>query len=209
MEYNIYMINWPSFWILFAMVLYGVTHSILASLWFKAAFERWFGQGVKRWYRIFFNIVAVLTFFPILNLVIVLPDAQIYKISSTWGLATTLIQILAAVGLMTGVAQTGMLNFLGIEQMFSAAKAEAPHKMVVSGLYRWVRHPLYTCSFVFIWLAPVMTWNVLLFDLSVTAYLVIGTLYEERKLRVEFGDAYEQYQKRTPMFIPGLKPRNS
>jgi protein-S-isoprenylcysteine O-methyltransferase Ste14 len=40
-----------------------------------------------------------------------------------------------------------------------------------------------------------------------SAYLVIGTLLEERKLVLEFGDKYREYQRQVSMFIP-LKWRN-
>jgi protein-S-isoprenylcysteine O-methyltransferase Ste14 len=35
-----------------------------------------------------------------------------------------------------------------------------------------------------------------------TAYIVVGTLLEERKLVDEFGDAYRDYQRRVSMFVP-------
>jgi methanethiol S-methyltransferase len=35
-----------------------------------------------------------------------------------------------------------------------------------------------------------------------SAYLVIGTLLEERKLILEFGDKYRLYQRQVSMFIP-------
>jgi protein-S-isoprenylcysteine O-methyltransferase Ste14 len=34
--------------------------------------------------------------------------------------------------------------------------------------------------------------------------LIIGAYFEERKLLGEFGEAYQLYQRRTPMFFPGL-----
>jgi protein-S-isoprenylcysteine O-methyltransferase Ste14 len=35
-----------------------------------------------------------------------------------------------------------------------------------------------------------------------SGYLVIGTLLEERKLVLEFGDKYKLYQRQVSMFIP-------
>jgi protein-S-isoprenylcysteine O-methyltransferase Ste14 len=67
-----------------------------------------------------------------------------------------------------------------------------------------VRHPLYTAGLVFIWLAPVMTWNSLVFNLGLSLYLVIGALFEERKLVHQYGQAYLDYKSRTPMLIPGI-----
>ena len=80
--------------------------------------------------------------------------------------------------------------------------------MVSGGLYRWVRHPLYSAGLVFIWLTSVMTVNLLVLNLGLTIYLVVGAIYEERKLVREFGDLYVDYQKRVPMLIPGLGRRS-
>ena len=74
---------------------------------------------------------------------------------------------------------------------------------MLKGLYRWVRHPLYTAGLVFIWLTPVMTVNLLAMNLGLTIYIVLGAMFEERKLLHEFGQAYADYQRRTPMLIPG------
>jgi protein-S-isoprenylcysteine O-methyltransferase Ste14 len=77
--------------------------------------------------------------------------------------------------------------------------------LVVRGLYRWVRHPLYTAGLVLIWLSPVMTANLLALNAGLTIYIVAGAMLEERKLQAEFGEAYAAYKRRTPMLIPGAR----
>jgi hypothetical protein len=54
-------------------------------------------------------------------------------------------------------------------------------------------------------------WNILMFGgqsltvyLGATIYILIGAYFEEKKLVGEFGDAYTDYKRRTPMLIPGL-----
>jgi protein-S-isoprenylcysteine O-methyltransferase Ste14 len=42
-------------------------------------------------------------------------------------------------------------------------------------------------------------------NLSLSLYLVIGALFEERKLLQEFGEDYAAYQDRTPMLFPKLR----
>ena len=54
------------------------------------------------------------------------------------------------------------------------------------------------------WSTPVMTAGHFLFAISVTLYVFIGLLFEERSLRREFGKKYAFYQKRVPMLIPRL-----
>jgi protein-S-isoprenylcysteine O-methyltransferase Ste14 len=42
----------------------------------------------------------------------------------------------------------------------------------------------------------------LVINTLLTLYVIIGTWLEERKLVLEFGEAYLQYQKEVPMLIP-------
>ncbi len=193
--------------ILLACALYGALHSLLASNTAKAFATRQVGpDAYRRFYRLFYNLVAVVTIMAVFILVSLLPDRAIYRIPAPWLFLTILVQILAAVAVLSGVMQTGAMEFLGIQQILSSAPSSAdPEKLVVSGLYRWVRHPLYTATLLFLWLAPQMSWNMLALDIGFSAYLFIGTIFEERKLVEQFGDAYRQYRKRTPRILPGIK----
>ena len=84
-----------------------------------------------------------------------------------------------------------------------------PAQLVTGGFYRWVRHPLYTAGLVFIWLTSIMTSSLLALNIGLTLYLVLGAIYDERKLVREFGDVYVRYQVRVPMLIPGLRRRSN
>jgi protein-S-isoprenylcysteine O-methyltransferase Ste14 len=114
---------------------------------------------------------------------------------------------MAVFGILHSIMLTGMLRFTGIQQAIEPAQAQKPMKLVIRSLYRWVRHPIYTCVFVFIWLVPVMTWNVLALSIGISVYNILGALLEERKLKSEFGQSYEEYSQQTPFLIPGLKFR--
>jgi protein-S-isoprenylcysteine O-methyltransferase Ste14 len=191
-----------SFWIiLFAILVYGLVHSLLASLQAKALAREWFGPAANRWFRLLYNFVAVLTLLPILILPVILDDKPFYSIPLPWNIFTGMLQVAAVTFLAIGVYQTGLMSFLGIQQLFRPAN-EAPPKLVVNGLYRYVRHPLYTAGLAFIWLTPVMTLNLLAMNLGFTFYILVGALYEERKLLKEYGKIYAQYQQGTPMLIP-------
>jgi protein-S-isoprenylcysteine O-methyltransferase Ste14 len=76
---------------------------------------------------------------------------------------------------------------------------------MVSGLYQYVRHPLYTFSLLILWLSPNMSLNSFIVYAALTIYVLIGIIFEERKLIREFGQEYETYRNATPMLIPGLR----
>jgi len=73
------------------------------------------------------------------------------------------------------------------------------------GLHKYVRHPLYLGTLLFIWglfiIFPYL--NNLIACLIITIYTVIGIELEEKKLREEFGDVYREYSKKVPRLIPG------
>lgn len=194
-------------WILLGFVMFGGLHSLLASLRAKALAARWFGDAGRLGYRLFFNLSALISFAPILALVALLPDRRIYAIPLPWALLTGALQLAAALGMLVSVLQTHPLHFLGLEQLTRPESAgDHPRELVVRGAYRYVRHPLYFFSLVILWLTPLMSWNVLAFNLGATAYMALGAwLLEEPKLIQAFGEQYRAYRQSTPMLIPLIK----
>lgn len=186
------------------MFLWGLVHSWLAATRPKTLAKRWFGQAAERGYRLAYNLFAGITLLPVLALAALLPDRQLYQLPSPWLWAALTVQGLALIALAIGLWQTGVWRFLGVEQLFQPCSNDEA-KLVVHGLYRWVRHPLYTAGLAFIWFSPLMTVNLLVLNIGLTGYILIGAWFEERKLRREFGEAYAEYQRRTPMLIPGLR----
>ena len=83
-------------WILLAWALYGALHSLLASFSAKALAERWLDLGVRRYYRLFYNLVVSLTLLPLLALVAMSPDLEISRITFPWLALTLLVEALAA-----------------------------------------------------------------------------------------------------------------
>jgi protein-S-isoprenylcysteine O-methyltransferase Ste14 len=195
-------------WILLATAVYGGLHSLLASLQSKALAEKWFGIGVRRFYRLFFNIIGAVTYIPVLALAALTPDRHIYTIPAPWSLLLLLVQALAAGGVLVGVYQTGAMHFLGLAQLVSnPGEAGLPH-LVDKGVYHIVRHPLYSFGLLALWLAPVLTWNSLAIDIGITVYILAAIPIEERKLQKEFGAAYAEYQRKTPMLVPGFRRKS-
>lgn len=180
--------------ILGAFAFYSIIHSILASDTAK-------GFGNPRYYRLFFNIFATVTLIPILALPVILPNKNWYTIPAPYNTLAQAIQIISLILLTYSVIQTGALNFLGIEQL-SKPKTDTPPKLNTNGLYRYVRHPLYTFSMLFLWLTPTMSQNSAAFYLAISLYFIIGGYNEEKKLIATFGKDYLEYRKKTGMFLP-------
>jgi protein-S-isoprenylcysteine O-methyltransferase Ste14 len=195
--------------ILVACAVYGLVHSWLASLQAKKLARKLLGDHLmEQFYRMAYNIFAVLSFLPVLALPVWLPDQRLYRIPMPWLLLTLALQGLAALTLFIGLLQTGPLEFAGLRQLFRLAD-DRPADLVTGGLYRYVRHPLYSAGIVFLWFSPQMSLNLLALYLALSAYLVIGAIFEERKLRRQYGQAYLDYRCTTPMLIPRLSLRKN
>ncbi len=180
---------------------YGVLHSLLASLPVKKQLRQLLGPAVDRWYRLFYNGVAVVTLLPLVPLLALLPDQTLYVAPSPWRWLLVAGQLLAVVGLGLAFLQTNPLHFLGLAQLWGG-KPQQNGQLVVNGFYYWVRHPLYFFSLLLLWLSPVMTVNLLITYLLISLYFYVGSIYEERRLVIEFGTAYQEYQRCVPRLIP-------
>lgn len=190
------------FWLVLSVVVWGIVHSWLASFRAKERFKRIFGKSVDRFYRFGYNVFSVISFLPVLGFMVVLPDQALYSIPAPWVYLTLFGQGLAALILVVGVLQTDTLAFIGVKQLFGAEESSA---LVTRGLYRLVRHPLYTGGLLFIWLTPSMTVNRLAVITAATVYILVGAFFEERKLLRLFGQDYADYKSVTPMLLPGIK----
>ncbi|MCI0555260.1 MAG: isoprenylcysteine carboxylmethyltransferase family protein [Anaerolineae bacterium] len=106
----------------------------------------------------------------------------------------------------------GIFCTLGIYWLFSSigsgitptSATRKEHKLVTSGPYRWVRHPLYTVgSSMFIAFGMMAdNWFIALLGILAFIGMAIRTLKEEANLIEKFGDEYRDYMKRTGRFFP-------
>jgi len=189
------------FWLILAVAFWGFFHSFNASFGVKDFYRRVVGEGFMKFYRLFFNVMAVITFLPILILLILLPSEFVYEVPFPLNYLMITGQVVFASLLTAAIFQFGVLYFIGLRQLTKENKRE----LVTSGLYRHVRNPFYTFFLLFLWLTPVVTINLFIVYLALTVYIHIGIVFEERKLLREFGSEYEEYRANTPMLIPGLK----
>ena len=189
-------------YILLALVVWGMIHSLLASLAFKSFVTVLLGKSLMRGYRLFYNAFSFFSFLPILYLAATLPNAPFYSVPAPISYLMVLGQGIGMLLLVVGVLQTDTLSFVGLRQLF---EEEKPSALVTRGLYRLVRHPLYTAGLLVLWLSPHVTINSFTMYAGATVYILIGAYFEERKLLREFGVAYAEYKSKTPMLIPGLK----
>jgi len=189
-------------WLILAIVVWGFVHSLVASHGFKNFLRRTLGDRFMKFYRLLYNLFAVLSIAPVLYLVVTLPNKTLYQVPSPWNYLMLAGQGISALLLFVAVLQTDVLSFAGLRQLIEEEKSG---KLVTGGLYQVVRHPLYTFSLLILWFSPTVTLNSFIVYLALTVYVLVGIIFEERKLLREFGQEYADYKSVTPMLIPGLK----
>jgi len=115
--------------------------------------------------------------------------------------------ILSILGFYWGARALGAFDLVGINPILNRIrrikpKSQTRNRLIIRGPYRWVRHPFYLFSIVMFWSNPDFTLDRLLFNLTWTIWIVIGTILEERDLVVAFGEPYCDYQRKVPMLLP-------
>lgn len=86
-------------------------------------------------------------------------------------------------------------------------RAQREGKLATTGPYARVRHPQYA-GFILIMLGFLLQWptfiTLVMFPILVTVYVRLAHR-EEREVREEFGQVWDEYAARTPGFIPRLR----
>ncbi|WP_198174960.1 isoprenylcysteine carboxylmethyltransferase family protein [Spirosoma arboris] len=81
------------------------------------------------------------------------------------------------------------------------------HQLVVSGLYRYVRHPMYADMLLWVVSFGLLTANwfySLTMSVGMTILFVVRIPDEEKLMIDQFGDQYRHYMKTTKRLIPYL-----
>lgn len=181
--------------------VYGAVHSLLASLTVK----RWVEQhlsGLFRAYRVVYNAFSSWTLILLVTYQVSIPAYRllpVYPVLSFLGGAMALTGLALVVRSLIGY---DMKEFTGVRRLVSGLPPPSVFRQ--DGLLRYVRHPLYFGTLLVVWgiFAYLPLLANLVTALCVTAYTVVGSRLEERKLLLEFGDAYHRYRREVPGLLP-------
>jgi len=185
----------------FAWFLFGAIHSLLARHAVQQKLERYLGRG----YRLLYNLFAVV------NILVVLLSGKYLLSENRFAfldhqiadIASFSIQALGFLVLVVALIKYDIGRFAGVTQLFTGEQlsSESNEPLQIGGLNRWVRHPLYTGAFLMLWGGAINSFE-LWTAIWGSVYLVIGTLFEERKLVRIYGHEYRQYQQQVPRYFP-------
>ena len=190
---------------LFDVVLFSVFalhHSVFArsavKLWMTRLVSSVLERSVYTWIASLLLIAVILLWRPV--------PGQLYEFRGVWAAPFFAIQCIGLLLTVRGSSALGILDLAGVRQVRAAGDSGQAHiALVTTGLYGFVRHPLYFSWLLVVFGTPHMTMTRLTFAVVSSAYLGLAIPFEERGLIRVFGDEYRRYQRQVRWrMLPGV-----
>lgn len=178
------------------LVLYSVLHSLLAAPGVRRGLNKLIPPAA---FRLFYNLMAVVLFVALW----LGTDADYPILWDLHGLPAALLrasQVGAALLFLVALRPVDLLHFLGLRQL--RGHMQERHGPVTRGAYAVCRHPLYLSVCIFFSAWPRMDLRWLIFAIWLWGYSFVGSIFEERRLETQFGQAYRDYRRRCPRLLP-------
>jgi protein-S-isoprenylcysteine O-methyltransferase Ste14 len=119
-------------------------------------------------------------------------------------------RVLGGILLVAGlIALIGAFVRFVVEGFGTPAPVAAPERLVVGGVYRYVRNPMYMAVLAAIVGQALLLGQLGLLLYAAAAWLVVAAFvrfYEEPTLTWRFGADYESYRRAVPAWWPRLRP---
>jgi protein-S-isoprenylcysteine O-methyltransferase Ste14 len=184
-------------------LLFCVLHSVLAASSLKTKVEK-DRPKFFTYYRLFYTLFAAITFGAIVIYQALLPSPLLISRTVGTNLAGLLITAAGALTMIICIKKY-FLSLSGLKSL--VANKVVSNTLRIDGIHRYVRHPLYAGTFLFIWglLLVYPVTSLLVSNIIITVYTLYGMVLEEKKLVEEFGADYVRYQASVPALIPFKK----
>jgi len=179
---------------------------VLASTSVKAFFQKKLKHQF-RYYRLSYSVFATITLILLLYFQYSFESPVVIKSGLIKYFAILFLVFPGIVIMFISIKKYFML-LSGVRSVFTPVPVS---ELKVDGIHRFVRHPLYSGTILFVWglffIFPFL--SNLIAVVLLTLYVFIGISFEEKKLLKEFGKRYEAYILKVPMLVPRfLKLKN-
>jgi protein-S-isoprenylcysteine O-methyltransferase Ste14 len=188
---------------------YVSLHSFLISIRFTNLMTRLL-KDYYAFYRLFYVLISLVLLIPLLNYIAQLEDNVII----VYGPPISVIRYIFIWGSLLMFFWAFFFDydswsFWGIRQIINFRKDKEINTsggIKRNGLLGIMRHPMYLALIIYLWCQTFRVVDIVT-NTVLTIYVIIGTILEERKLVLEFGEEYIQYKQEVPMLIPFTKKR--
>lgn len=196
--------NTGHFLLCFYWILFCGLHSLLAGRWWKRLMQNSMG-GHFRFYRLYYTLFAFLSLGGVIYYHTIIASPYVF----TPVFLSKLIGVIVALSglfIMAICIRKYFMHLSGLKSLYLNDE-QAANQLQITGIHRFVRHPLYSGTFAAIWGAWIFVpqLSLLLANLIITLYTVLAISWEEQKLVAEFGDRYKKYQRSVPKLFPLLR----
>jgi len=184
-------------------VLWCALHSTLVATTVTDYMRKKLGDWF-RFYRLLYSAVSLVTLIPLVYYSNSIQQAPFFRWEGYLVIVRYLMVVTSILLFVTGARHYSMSQLLGIHQIKTGRANRAVSgygTLDTSGILGGIRHPWYTAGILLVWAAD-LSQSTLLINTVISAYFVIGTFLEEKKLLLEFGERYREYQRNVSMFIP-------
>ncbi len=178
-------------------------HSFMITLTVTGFVRKRFAK-TYRYYRIFYNVIALATLTPVLIYSFSIKGPPVFGWDGPFRIVQGLFVFSALLLFIGGARRYSLNQFLGIRQVRENSACSVltdDCRLDTGGILGMVRHPWYTGGILIVW-ARNLDMAAMLTSLVITGYFLIGAFLEERKLLAEFGKEYIDYQRRVSMLFP-------
>ena len=161
-------------------------------------------EKAYRYHRILYNVIAAVTLIPVLVYSFSIKGLPIFRWEGPFRIIQGLLMLSALMLFIGGAIQYDFAQFLGIRQIRESSTCSIltdDCRLDTGGILNMVRHPWYAGGILIVW-SKDLDMATILTGLIITGYFLIGSMLEERKLLVEFGGEYIDYQQRVSMLFP-------
>ena len=185
------------------VIAWCVLHSAMISVTVTEYFKKRLGPNF-RFYRLFFNLIAILTLIPVALFAYSIRTQPIFQWDGYMRIGQMLVLVITVMLLFIGGRHYDLRQVLGIKQIKERTSNKAitdTGELDTSGILGITRHPWYLATILLIW-ARKLDVSAVFLNVILTSYLIVGTYLEEKKLIREFGEKYAAYQNRVSMLLP-------
>ena len=194
MQYILLVILW---------IAWCALHSALISLTFTEYLRARFPKRF-RYFRMLYNLIALVTLLPVIIYSFSLQETPVITWKGPWRIVPISLITAALFFLAAGARRYDLQQFFGLRQLKDEKACSVltdDCSLDTGGVLSIVRHPWYSAGLLIVWARPLDS-PAILTNLVICGYFVVGAMLEERKLKMQFGQQYTDYQKRVSMLFP-------
>jgi protein-S-isoprenylcysteine O-methyltransferase Ste14 len=156
-------------------VLTTSTYALIASLQLFVLFAFWAPSGIVWWRAEGLTLYAITALYTITWLLL---------LKASWDAGPEV--------------QSGALGWMSL----LAKRAPKFPDMPTTGLFKWVRQPIYVSFALTLWTVPVWTPDQLTLAVIWTAYCLLAPLLKERRFAERYGERFDNYKRNVPYALP-------